>query len=114
MSEEMNGRAARAPSVAEVRAWMKSFIQPAIVCVVNGVLRSMPQIPVEEVMVMICGLFGSAVGATLSAGDIGPILQLRKRCKDAFVEELGKIPVRPMPAAQGDAELVRKLGGGNA
>ena len=64
MSEEI----AKPPTVAEVHAWMRSFIAPIAIGAVNGVLRSMPQIPVEEVMVMICRLFGEAVGGTLCAG----------------------------------------------
>jgi hypothetical protein len=109
---EMNDHGAipQGPSIAEVRAWMTTFINPIMIGAVNGVLRSMPQIPVDEVMVMVCGLFGRTVGATLSIGELGPILGLRKRCKDAFIEEMGKVSVRPMPGPpQSEVELVNKL-----
>ncbi len=112
----MSEQIAKAPTIAEVHAWMRSFITPICVGAVNGVLRSMPQIPVEEVMIMICRLFGEAIGGTLSAGDLSPILQLRAKCKEAFAEGMGKIPVRPLPQAPSaqDQDLLRKAAQGSA
>lgn len=97
--QKMNGHQAEpaATEVSQIRDFMKNFINPIIVSAVNGIIHSLAQVPIEETMVMTCGLFGRMIGNTLSIGDLAPVLQLRKRCKDAFFEEMGKVPVRPMP-----------------
>ncbi len=114
MSKQEEAAMNKQPTVAEVHAWMRSFIAPIAIGAVNGVLRSMPQIPVEEVMVMICRLFGEAVGGTLCAGDLGPILQLRAKCKEAFTEGMGKVPIRSMAAQPNDQDLLHKVTRGSA
>jgi hypothetical protein len=112
--QEVNG-IAKAPTVAEVRAWMRTFMEPVCACVINGVLRSMPHIPVDETMIMICRVFGHCVGGTLCVGDLSPLLQLRAKCKDAFVEGMQGIPVKTMaqPSAA-DQDLLRNVTQGSA
>ena len=117
-NQELNGHPSKGPTVAEVHAWMRAFIAPICACTVNGVLRSMPQIPVDETMVMICRLLGEAVGATLSVGDLSPVLQLRAKCREAFIQGMSKTPIRPsqtQPSSPaGRHELIRKVAEGNA
>lgn len=117
MSEEVNGAIAKPPTVAEVHGWMKSYIQPICIGAVNGILRTMPQIPVDEVMIQTCHWFGWAIGGTLSVGDLSPLLQLRAKCKDAFAKGMGEVPVRSMPVAgvsPQDEDLMRKMPQGSA
>jgi hypothetical protein len=115
MSDQVNG-IAKAPTVDEVRAWMRGFMEPVCATVINGILRSMPHIPVDESMVMLCRVFGYCIGGTLSAGDLSPILQLRARCKEAFGEGMSKVPVRALPpkASEADQDLMRKVTQGSA
>lgn len=117
MSEEVNGAIAKPPTVAEVHGWMKSYIQPICIGAVNGILRTMPQIPVDEVMIQTCYLFGWVIGGTLSVGDLSPLLQLRAKCKEAFIKGMGEVPVKAMPAAalsDQDQDLMRKVTQGSA
>ena len=115
MSEEI----AKSPTVAEVHAWMKSYIGPICIGAVNGILRTMPQIPVDEVMIQTCKLFGEVIGGTLSVGDLSPLLKLRARCKEAFLQGMGSVPVRALPQqgapiAEKDQALMRRMTEGSA
>jgi hypothetical protein len=113
--EEVNG-IAKAPTVAEVHQWMESWIKPICIGAVNGILRTMPQIPLDEVMIMTCRWMGFSIGGTLSVGDLSPLLQLRARCKEAFNEGMSKAPIRPAPTqATGlDQDLLSKVAQGRA
>lgn len=105
------------PSVEEVRNFMKSFINPIMVGAVNGILHSLSQIPIEESIVMTCAMFGRMIGNTLSIGELAPVLGLRKKCLDAFADEMRKVTIRPippgvLPSSAETKELLSKLKGG--
>jgi hypothetical protein len=124
MTEQMNGKADAndiPPTPQNVAAFISSYVGPVMTCAVNGCLRSLSNISVDAVMIVTCAIFGRAVGQTLSIGDLGPIMQLRARCIEAFTEELRKVKIEPIPKMPGkasitlppdSAELVNKIKSG--
>jgi len=120
MTDQMNGAAPGQdppPTQQNVQAFLEDFIAPILTGAVNGIIYSLRQFQVEFLIPAICGLFGRTIGATLSIGDLVPVMNLRKKCLEAFQEGMRGVKIKPIPAGmQPDptqtADLLKKIKAG--
>jgi hypothetical protein len=121
MTEQMNGKSMAEdipPSPQNVADFLTAYIGPVMSAAINGCLRSLSNVPIEAVLIMSCAVFGRCIGQILSIGDLVPVMGLRKRCIEAFTEELKKVKINPMAQPPGKpqsavppetAELLKKI-----
>lgn len=98
-------------SPQEAKAIMlEQFVWPVASSAVNGVRLALivpGGFDIGSVMVKMAGLFGRAIGYTLSIGALGDVLPLRGECIKAFGEELRKVKIQPPPALPGEASEIK-------
>ena len=124
MTNQMNGKSPAddpPPTAQNVAAFLSSYIGPVMSSAINGNLKSLSHFSIDAVLIMTCAVFGRCLGQVLSVGDLGPLLQLRAKCLEAFKAEMNKVKIAPMlkPPGKADtalppdsAELVNKIKSG--
>jgi len=126
MTEKGNGLdpalAAQRAEIARIDRTAQTFIGPVLIAAVNGCQKSLPQYPIDRLMLTMAALMGKCCGEVLSIGDMGPTMRLRRMCAERFEAEMKKAVIRPMPmpgatehmidgVGEQTAELMRKLKG---
>ena len=127
MTDKSNGldpaAVAQQAEIAHVDQMAQTFIGPVLIAALNGCQKSLPQYPIDRLMLTMAAMFGKCVGEVLSIGDIGPTMRLRRMCAEAFEAEMKKAAIRPLPmpgatehmidrsVGEQTAELMRKLKG---
>ena len=113
----MTGAAATSESGRSSRTASK------LIAAVNGCQKSLPQYPIDRLMLTMAAMIGKCFGEVLSIGDMGPTMRLRRMCAESFEAEMKKAVIRPLPmpgatehmidrtVGEQTAELMRKLKG---
>lgn len=60
---------------------------------VNGVITSLQNLPLEQVLIHLCMRMGMSVAATLGQADLAAQLKLRKAFREAFDKGMQAVPV---------------------
>ena len=112
---------AKQAEIAHIDQMAQTFIGPVLIAAVNGCQKSLPQYPIDRLMLTMAAMIGKCFGEVLSIGDMGPTMRLRRMCAESFEAEMKKAVIRPLPmpgatehmidrtVGEQTAELMRKV-----
>jgi hypothetical protein len=91
-----------------VDAFIMSWLQPSMVILMQGLLFTLQRAPIQRILPMMAGVMGRLLSEATGNGDLSPILQIRKACREEFLKGLNSVTPQPVQQPPGAPQTAVK------